>query len=167
MLRIVESSSSSQAKSYYKAADYYIEGQDQELTGQWRGRAAARLGLSADVDAQSWSRLCDNLHPETGKKLTPRLEVTTADSSALRGDMVHIEGRVTANGTAIADHPIDVFLAPAGRGGADPIPLGRTVSDKTGGFRQDFTLPGSLNLATYEIYLASPEDSYYNASLSN
>jgi hypothetical protein len=41
------------------------------------------------------------------------------------------------------------------------------VSDATGAFRQDFTLPGSLNLATYEIYLASPEDSYYNASLSN
>jgi len=101
------------------------------------------------------------------KKQTPKLEVTTADSSAFRGDMVHIEGRVTADGKPIADHPIDVFLAPAGRGGAGPIPLGRTVSDKTGAFRQDFTLPGSLNLATYEIYLASPEDSYYNASLSN
>ncbi|MGE0400094.1 MAG: transglutaminase family protein [Kofleriaceae bacterium] len=101
------------------------------------------------------------------KKLTPKLEVTTADSSAFRGDVVHIEGRVTADGKPIADHPIDVFLAPAGRGGASPIPLGRTVSDKTGAFRQEFTLPGSLNLATYEIYLASPEDSYYNASLSN
>jgi hypothetical protein len=101
------------------------------------------------------------------KKLTPKLEVTTADSSAFRGDMVHIEGRVTADGKPVPDHPIDVFLAPAGRGGAGPIPLGRTVSDKTGAFRQDFTLPGTLNLATYEIYLASPEDSYYNASLSN
>jgi hypothetical protein len=101
------------------------------------------------------------------KKKTPKLEVTTADSSAFRGDVVHIEGRVTADGKPIADHPIDVFLAPAGRGGASPIPLGRTVSDKTGACRQEFTLPGSLNLATYEIYLASPEDSYYNASLSN
>ena len=101
------------------------------------------------------------------KKRTPRLEVTTADTSAFRGDVVHIEGRVTADGKPIADHPIDVFLAPAGRNGAGPIPLGRTVSDKTGTFRQEFTLPGSLNLATYEIYLASPEDSYYNAALSN
>ena len=101
------------------------------------------------------------------KKVTPRLEITTADPSAYRGDVVHIEGRVIASGKPLADHPVDVFLAPAGRSGADPIPLGRTVTDKAGAFRQDFTVPGALNLATYEIYLASPEDAYYNASLSN
>lgn len=101
------------------------------------------------------------------KKLTPRLDVTRADSSAFRGDVVHVEGRVVAQGKPIADHPVDVFLAPAGRHGASPIPLGRAVSDATGAFRQDFTVPGSLNLATYEIYLASPEDAYFNAALSD
>ncbi len=101
------------------------------------------------------------------KKVTPRLDVTTADPSAFRGDVVHVEGRVAAQGKAIPDHPVDVFLAPAGRHGANPIPLGRAVSDANGRFRQDFTVPGSLNLATYEIYLASPEDAYYNAALSD
>ena len=101
------------------------------------------------------------------KKLTPRLDVTLADASAFRGDLVHVEGRVVAQGKPIADHPVDVFLAPAGRHGASPIPLGRTVSDANGRFKQEFTVPGSLNLATYEIYLASPEDAYYNAALSD
>lgn len=101
------------------------------------------------------------------KKVTPRLDVTTADTSAFRGDVVHVEGRVVAQGKAIPDHPVDVFLAPAGRHGASPIPLGRAVSDATGRFSQEFTVPGSLNLATYEIYLASPEDAYFNAALSD
>ncbi|CAN5904974.1 hypothetical protein BH11MYX3_BH11MYX3_49620 [soil metagenome] len=101
------------------------------------------------------------------KKVTPRLDVTLADASAFRGDVVHVEGRVAAQGKAIPDHPVDVFLAPAGRHGANPIPLGRTVSDANGRFKQEFTVPGSLNLATYEIYLASPEDAYYNAALSD
>lgn len=101
------------------------------------------------------------------KKLTPRLDVTTADTSAFRGDVVHVEGRVVAQGKPIPDHPVDVFLAPAGRHGASPIPLGRAVSDASGRFTQEFTVPGTLNLATYEIYLASPEDAYYNAALSD
>lgn len=101
------------------------------------------------------------------KKKTPRLDVTTADTSAFRGDVVHVEGRVVAEGKPIPDHPVDVFLAPAGRRGANPIPLGRAVSDANGRFQQEFTVPGSLNLATYEIYLASPEDAYYNAALSD
>ena len=101
------------------------------------------------------------------KKATPRLEVTTADASAYRGDVVHVEGRVSASGRALGDHPVDVFLAPAGQNGAHPIPLGRTVTDAAGHFTQDFTLPGTLDLKTYEIFLASPEDVTYNAALSN
>lgn len=101
------------------------------------------------------------------KKKTPRLDVTTADTAAFRGDVVHVEGRVVAEGKPIPDHPVDVFLAPAGRRGANPIPLGRAVSDANGRFTQEFTVPASLNLATYEIYLASPEDAYYNAALSD
>jgi len=101
------------------------------------------------------------------KKATPHLEVTTADASAYRGDIVHVEGHVSASGRALADHPVDVFLAPAGQNGAHPIPLGRTVTDAAGHFTQDFTLPGTLDLKTYEIFLASPEDVTYNAALSN
>ncbi len=101
------------------------------------------------------------------KKQTPRLEVTLADASAYRGDILHIEGRATANGRALPDHPIDVYLSPAGKNGASAQPLGRAVSGPDGMFRQDFSVPSGLDLATYEIWLSSPEDAYYNASLSN
>ncbi len=104
---------------------------------------------------------------QDAKKLTPTLVVTTADASAFRGDLVRIEGRIAVGAKPVPDHGVDVFLAPAGRNGAQPILLGRAVSDRDGRFQQDFTVPAALDLATYEIYLASPEDAFYNAALSN
>jgi conjugative relaxase-like TrwC/TraI family protein len=70
MLRIVQNTSAADAKSYYSAADYFTEGQ--ELVGLWRGEAAARLGLSGEVEKDAWDALCDNQHPVTGEVLTPR-----------------------------------------------------------------------------------------------
>src|SRR5208283_2333434 len=51
-------------------SDYYSEGQ--ELVGLWGGKGANHLGLSGTVDKDSFDRLCDNLHPKTGKQLTVR-----------------------------------------------------------------------------------------------
>jgi conjugative relaxase-like TrwC/TraI family protein len=48
---------------------YYGEGQ--EFTGNWHGQAAERLGLRGRVDSESFARLCENRHPETGEPLTP------------------------------------------------------------------------------------------------
>lgn len=70
MLRIIESASAGQAKSYYSTADYYTEGQ--ELVGQWRGEGARRLGLSGQIRPHDWDTLCDNRDPVTGETLTLR-----------------------------------------------------------------------------------------------
>ncbi len=70
MLRIIQSTGSAHAKSYYSTADYYSEGQ--ELTGRWRGQAAKLLGLDGDVQQAQWDALCDNSHPATGVRLTAR-----------------------------------------------------------------------------------------------
>lgn len=74
MLRIIQSSSVAQAKSYYTSGlareDYYAEGQ--ECVGRWGGQGAARLGLEGRVDAPAFSALCDNQHPVTGERLTAR-----------------------------------------------------------------------------------------------
>ncbi len=70
MLRITETRSAAQAKSYYSTSDYYTEGQ--ELPGRWRGQAAARLGLGETIDPADWDKLCDNRHPQTGESLTLR-----------------------------------------------------------------------------------------------
>ena len=73
MLRIIQNTSASGAKSYYTSpsmADYYSEGQ--ELVGDWHGKGAAWLGLSGTIGKETWDALCDNRHPETGESLTPR-----------------------------------------------------------------------------------------------
>ena len=72
MLRITQNAQAGGAKSYYSTADYYSEGQ--ELTGRWRGKAARMLGLDGDVRQEEWDALCDNLHPKSGEKVTPRLK---------------------------------------------------------------------------------------------
>jgi len=70
MIRISQQNSAAGAKRYYATADYYSEGQ--ELVGSWGGKGADRLGLSGVVDKNSFERLCDNLHPQTGEPLTVR-----------------------------------------------------------------------------------------------
>lgn len=73
--------SATQAKDYFKDelvpsdysedhAHYYVN--DLELSGQFHGKLKTRLGLKDAVSRDAFRRLCDNLHPETGKPLTPR-----------------------------------------------------------------------------------------------
>jgi conjugative relaxase-like TrwC/TraI family protein len=74
MLRVTESKNADAAKQYFGKSmvrsDYYSEGQ--EIAGLWGGKAAERLGLSGQVDQESYFALCDNLDPRTKEKLTPR-----------------------------------------------------------------------------------------------
>jgi len=53
-------------------SDYYIDGQ--EMPGVWGGKGATVLGLSGEVDQESYFALCDNKNPDTGAQLTPRLK---------------------------------------------------------------------------------------------
>lgn len=70
MLRITQQDNGKAAKNYYSSADYLSEGQ--EIVGSWGGECARRLGLEGTVDKLSFDRLCDNLHPTSGKQLTAR-----------------------------------------------------------------------------------------------
>src|SRR5665213_1545582 len=70
MIRITQQNSAKDAKRYYATADYYSEGQ--ELVGSWGGKGAARLGLEGTVDKFSFERLCANLDPGPGERLTVR-----------------------------------------------------------------------------------------------
>lgn len=61
------------AKDYFghlSAGDYYS---DRGYTdGIWGGKLAKKLGLGERVAQSEFFNLCDNLHPLTGEKLTPR-----------------------------------------------------------------------------------------------
>src|SRR5262249_7936395 len=120
----------------------------------------------------------DRLTPDPGlpavtqdpKKLNVRLTVTTADAQAYRGDSLHVEGRVDSNGRGVVDHQVNIWLAPAGRGGRDATYLGYATTEADGTFRVDLAViatAGSLNLGLYDIILMSPDDALYNAARSD
>lgn len=74
MLRVYQSRTSSEAKKYYTDAlakqDYYVDGH--EIVGLWHGKAAQRLGIVGQVGQKSFANLCENKHPISGERLTPR-----------------------------------------------------------------------------------------------
>ena len=72
MVRVEQCKNEKAAKAYYTKGDYYATDR-QELPGWWGGEAAERLGLRGLVEKRAFDRLCDNLHPDTGEKLTARM----------------------------------------------------------------------------------------------
>lgn len=69
------------AQEYFEehlcAGDYYDEGQ--RVVGEWIGLGAERLNLSGKVRAEDFLRLCENQHPDSGEKLTQRLNTTRTE----------------------------------------------------------------------------------------
>ena len=70
------------AKEYFEehlcVGDYYDEGQ--RVSGQWFGLGAQQLGLTGRVNAEAFSRLCENQHPLSGETLTQRLNTKKMDA---------------------------------------------------------------------------------------
>ena len=71
MLRVIASRN---AKEYFaeslKREDYYSEGH--EISGDWNGMAAQKLGLLGAVTTAAFESLCDNEKPGTKERLTQR-----------------------------------------------------------------------------------------------
>jgi hypothetical protein len=164
----------------YKQSYTQLEGDirgltQQQLTDKHKslGQAPAS-GVFDPAAAGAGSGDPDHILPDQGlpavsrdpRKQSPVLLVTLSSDKALRGDVIHIEGSAMVAGRPLADHTVDVFLAPAGRLGSGSILIGRAVTGVDGMFRGDFDVPPTLELRTYDIYLSSPEDAYYNAALS-
>ena len=72
------------AKKYFReqlsVGDYYSE--NQAVEGQWIGKGAEALGLSGDTHHEEFVRLCENLHPQTGQRLTLRQKTTRREVGA-------------------------------------------------------------------------------------
>lgn len=69
------------AETYFdehlRVGDYYS--QDDQVMGQWQGRGAEQLGLCGTVKRDDFLRLCQNLNPQTGERLTQRHKTTRAE----------------------------------------------------------------------------------------
>jgi conjugative relaxase-like TrwC/TraI family protein len=81
MLAIKPQCSLKDARHYFQehltVGDYYAEGQ--HVPGHWFGHGAEQLGLSGVTRMDEFVRLCENLHPQTGQKLTLRQNTTRTD----------------------------------------------------------------------------------------
>ena len=64
-------------KEHLTVGDYYTEGQ--HVPGHWFGQGAEDLGLTGVTRMDEFVRLCENLHPQTGEKLTMRQNTTRTD----------------------------------------------------------------------------------------
>ena len=71
---MILSQSARHAKKYFNDAlrktDYYLN--DSELNGRFQGKVAARIGITGRTSKDAFHALCENIHPLTGGRLTPR-----------------------------------------------------------------------------------------------
>ncbi|MFZ5495477.1 MAG: MobF family relaxase [Verrucomicrobiota bacterium] len=74
------------ARAYFRehlsVGDYYSVGQ--KVTGEWFGHGAGMLGLQGAVTEQEFLRLCEGLHPATGRRLTLRKNSSRRDDDGHR-----------------------------------------------------------------------------------
>jgi len=62
--------------NHLSANDYYSEGE--RVVGHWRGKLAEILGLDGkEVNGEDFESLRNNLHPQTGEKLRPKIAKVT------------------------------------------------------------------------------------------
>jgi len=84
MLAIKPQFSLKDAREYFKenlsVGDYYTQGQ--HVPGHWFGQGAEDLGLTGVTRMDKFVRLCENLHPQTGEKLTMRQKTTRIEIGA-------------------------------------------------------------------------------------
>jgi len=155
MLRIITSTSSHQAKKYFHEGlsreGYYSEGQ--ELPGRWLGKAARRLGLKGLV-GEEFDRLCDNLHPETGEKLTPRMK----DNRRCGYDFnFHVPKSVTLAYNWTGDERILRAFRQAVRETMEEIEMEAATRVRSGG-RDDDRITGNLVWSEFVHFTARPVD---------
>ena len=85
------------AREYFRehlcVGDYYSEGQ--KVTGEWLGMGAEKLGLKGAVGEKEFLAFCEGLNPETGDRLTQRLNSVRIE-----------EGKPTANRRIFHDFTI-------------------------------------------------------------
>jgi len=142
-----------------------------QIAGNGPGSGSGSGGGSGGAQVSGPDRMTPDpnapIKDEDPKKVSPELMVTTADTSAYRGDMLHVEGVARAKGKGLGNFKVDVFLAPAGRSGVNAMKIGYGVTRPDGTFSADVAIPAAVDLARYEIFLTSEEDAHYNGAKSN
>ena len=155
MIRMIQSTSASHAKSYFSQAlaqaDYFIDGQ--ELVGTFEGELAKRLGLEGKATSkEDFYALCDNINPLTGKNLTPR---TKGNRTVGYDCSYHAPKSVSIlNALASDNHILDAFENAVGRTMKD---IERDAKTKINhGPHQEFITTGNFAWGKFTHLTARP-----------
>ncbi len=70
---------------HLRSNDYYAEGE--EVAGEWIGKGAKALGLEGAVHEEHFEMLRNNLHPQTGERLTARNRASSKVKNVRTGKM--------------------------------------------------------------------------------
>src|SRR5665213_2108262 len=71
-------------REHLTVGDYYCE--RQVVSGEWLGQGAKLLGLSGKVGEKAFTSLCNGRHPETGARLTQRLNSTRRERNRIKAN---------------------------------------------------------------------------------
>jgi protocatechuate 3,4-dioxygenase beta subunit len=95
----------------------------------------------------------------TRGKAATSISVTSASPTGFRGEVIHVEGAVTGAGAAGLPYlRVDIYLAPAGRGGEDARLVGHGQTDAAGRYATDVTVPADIELQDHEVFATTPGD---------
>jgi hypothetical protein len=120
----------------------------------------------------SWSgsgRTLDQISAEelAGKTAT-RIEVHSASPVGFRGETIAVTGMVMdSQRRGIEGLPVHIWLAPAGKKGANSVLIGRTASVSGGVFAAELSLPLDLPLIEHEVFATTTGDQRYGPSQSD
>jgi hypothetical protein len=155
-----------------------IRGLTESQKEQARGRSGNGNG-DGDGDKSNDSRSTDPLAPTPGQglpspppsayegKAPTKIGVENADRVGFRGESVRVGGTVTdGDGRPLAGVPVNVYLAPAGRGGDDARLLADTVTGPDGQWQAEITIPADMSLGKHEVFASTPGDHKHQPALS-
>lgn len=160
MLRMTPCVSAEATRKYFREAlsrgDYYTQqiGLDQEIIGRWGGNAAATLGLEGTVKRGAFDRLCDNLRPDTGERLTAR---TKTNRRVAYDFNFHVPKSVSVMLELGDDHRIEEAFRDAVSETMRELERGMKTRVRRGGADTD-RLTGNMVWAEFTHYTSRPVD---------
>jgi hypothetical protein len=114
-------------------------------------------------------RSLPTLPPEASANKAPtHIRVTSVQPEAFRGEILPLSGALVsrADQRGIGGQRVEVWMAPAGQHGDNAVQVGHTVTAADGAFSVQVSLPDTIELNDYEIFVSTPGDTRFAPAVS-
>lgn len=132
--------------------------------GPWEEGAGTRLW---DLPPPAPRNAREREHTPDGRDPS-RIFLNSADAEAFRGEPMTVRGQLTDfNGVGLSDRPVRIYLGPPDhRSRGRVVPLDLLVTDDAGLVDGEVSLPQSLPVGNWSVYLVFEGDAEYAATRS-